>query len=88
VQQSDRPARQCGFVAEQFISEHTNTTIPGTAVSINFSSDKAQSCLYVGDNSNMTIYLLNRSNLQELGRLGRSGPDARRVPLAASGERG
>jgi len=64
---------KCGFVAEQFISEHTNTTIPGTAVSINFSSDKAQSCLYVGDNSNMTIYLLNRSNLQELGRLGRSG---------------
>jgi DNA-binding beta-propeller fold protein YncE len=64
---------KCGFVAEQFISEHTNTTIPGTAVSINFSSDKAQSCLYVGDNSNMTIYLMNRSNLQELGRLGRSG---------------
>jgi DNA-binding beta-propeller fold protein YncE len=64
---------KCGFVAEQFISEHTNTTIPGTSVSINFSTDKAQSCLYVGDNSNMTIYLLNRSNLQELGRLGRSG---------------
>ena len=64
---------KCGFVAERFISEHTNTSIPGTAVSISFSSDKAQSCLYVGDNSNMTIYILNRSNLQELGRLGRSG---------------
>jgi DNA-binding beta-propeller fold protein YncE len=64
---------KCGFVTERFISEHTNTSIPGTAVSINFSSDKAQSCLYVGDNSNMTIYILNRSNLQELGRLGRSG---------------
>ncbi len=63
---------KCGFVAEQFISEHTNTTI-GTAVSMSFSNDKAQSCLYVGDNSNMTIYILNRSNLQELGRLGRSG---------------
>jgi hypothetical protein len=63
---------KCGFVAEQFISEHTNTSI-GTAVSISFSTDKAQSCLYVGDNSNMTIYILNRSNLQELGRLGRSG---------------
>jgi DNA-binding beta-propeller fold protein YncE len=63
---------KCGFVAEQFVSEHTNTTI-GTAVSMSFSSDKAQSCLYVGDNSNMTIYILNRSNLQELGRLGRSG---------------
>src|SRR5579871_3839604 len=64
---------KCGFVAEQFISEHTNTTIPGTAVSMSFSTDKAQSCLYVGDNSNMTIYILNRANLQELGRLGRSG---------------
>ncbi len=66
-------AGKCGFVAEQFISEHTNTSIPGTSVSMNFSTDKAQSCLYVGDNSNMTIYILNRSNLQELGRLGRSG---------------
>ena len=64
-------AGKCGFVAERFISEHTN--IIGTAVSMNFSKDKAQSCLYVGDNANMTIYLLNRNNLQELGRLGRSG---------------
>ena len=39
---------------------------------MNFSTDKAQSCLYVGDNANMTMYILNRSNLQELGRLGRS----------------
>ena len=64
-------AGKCGFVAEQLISDHTN--IIGTAVSMNFSTDKAQSCLYVGDNANMTIYILNRSNLQELGRLGRSG---------------
>jgi DNA-binding beta-propeller fold protein YncE len=64
-------AGRCGFVAEQLVSEHTN--IIGTAVSMNFSTDKAQSCLYVGDNANMTIYILNRSNLQELGRLGRSG---------------
>jgi DNA-binding beta-propeller fold protein YncE len=64
---------KCAFVAERFISEHTNTSIPGTAVSMSFSSDKEQSCLYVGDNSNMTIYILNRSNLQELGRLGRNG---------------
>jgi DNA-binding beta-propeller fold protein YncE len=64
-------AGKCGFVAEQVISEHTN--IIGTAVSMNFSADKAQSCLYVGDNANMTIYILNRSNLQELGRLGHSG---------------
>jgi DNA-binding beta-propeller fold protein YncE len=62
---------KCGFVAEQFVSDHTN--IIGTAVSMSFSKDKAQSCLYVGDNANMTIYVLDRSNLQELGRLGRSG---------------
>jgi DNA-binding beta-propeller fold protein YncE len=67
-------AGKCGFVAEQSVSEHTN--IIGTAVSMNFSTDKAQSCLYVGDNANMTIYILNRSNLQELGRLGRSGRNA------------
>jgi hypothetical protein len=64
---------QCGFVAEKLISEHTNTSIPGTAVSVNFSTDKAQSCLYVGDNSNMAIYILSRTSLQELGRLGRAG---------------
>ena len=67
----DGEAGKCGFVAEQAISEHTNSPPPGTSVSLNFSKDKAQSCLYVGDNSNMTIYILNRSNLQELGRLGR-----------------
>lgn len=64
---------KCGFVAEQFISIHTNTGVPGTAVSMSFSVDAAQSCLYVGDNSNMTVYILNRSNLQELGRFGKSG---------------
>jgi DNA-binding beta-propeller fold protein YncE len=64
-------ASKCGFVAEQLISEHTN--IIGTAVSLAFSTDEVQSCLYVGDNANMTIYMLNRSSLQELGRLGRSG---------------
>jgi hypothetical protein len=64
-------AGKCGFVAEQFVSEHTN--IIGSAVSLSFSTDKAQSCLYIGDNANMTIYVLNRNNLEELGRLGRSG---------------
>ncbi len=66
-------AGKCGFVSEQFISEKTRTSIPGTAVSVNFSTDAAQSCIYVGDNSNMTIYILSRANLQELGRFGRSG---------------
>jgi hypothetical protein len=58
-------AGKCGYLAERFISERTYTQpeMPGTA----------QSCLYIGDNTNMTIYILNRDNLQELGRLGRAG---------------
>ena len=70
----DGDAGRCGFVAEQLVSEHTN--IIGTAVSMNFSTDKTQSCLYVGDNANQTIYILSRINLQELGRLGRNGRNA------------
>jgi len=74
----DGAAGKCGFLAEQAISPNTETlpAMPGTSVSLNFSQDKAQSCLYVGDNSNMTIYVLNRSNLEELGRLGRMGRNA------------
>jgi DNA-binding beta-propeller fold protein YncE len=66
---------RCGYLAERAISEksYTQPAMPGTAVSMNFSTDKAQSCLYVGDNTNQTIYILNRGNLQELGRLGRNG---------------
>ena len=64
---------KCGFVGERLISEHTNTAVPGTAVSMSFSADPAESCLYVGDNSNMTVYILDRSKTEELGRLGRSG---------------
>jgi hypothetical protein len=63
---------KCGFAKEQFVASHTNG-LPGSAVSMNFSTDARQSCLYVGDNSNMTIYLLKRDTLEELGRLGRSG---------------
>jgi DNA-binding beta-propeller fold protein YncE len=65
-------AGKCGFVKEQFVSIKTNN-LPGTAVSMNFSTDAKQSCLYVGDNSNMTMYVLKRDTLEELGRLGRSG---------------
>ena len=47
--------------------------MPGTAVSVNFSKDKAQSCLYVGDLDSETIYILNRNSLEQLGRLGSAG---------------
>jgi hypothetical protein len=71
----DGQAGRCGFLAERLISEKTYTQpgMPGTAVSMNFSTDPAQSCLYVGDNTNQTIYILNRQTLEELGRFGRSG---------------
>jgi DNA-binding beta-propeller fold protein YncE len=68
-------AGKCGFLGEQFVSERTETqpVMPGTAVSVNFSKDKAQSCLYVGDNTNQALYILDRKTLQELGRLGGAG---------------
>jgi DNA-binding beta-propeller fold protein YncE len=74
----DNPAGapgKCGFVGETTISGHTETmpVLPGTAVSVNFSRDKAQSCLYVGDNTNQTIYILDRKTMKELGRLGAPG---------------
>jgi len=68
-------AGRCGYVAEQGIRPGTDTmpVLPGTAVAVGFSTDTAQSCLYVGDNSNMTVHVLDRASLRELGRLGRSG---------------
>jgi len=66
---------KCGFNKEQFVAVKTNG-LPGSAVAVGFSTDPQQSCLYVGDNSNMTIYLLKRDTLEELGRLGRSGREA------------
>jgi DNA-binding beta-propeller fold protein YncE len=68
-------AGKCGYLAERFVSAKTYTqpVMPGTAVSMNFSPDKAQSCLYVGDNTNQTIYILSRDSLEQLGRLGHGG---------------
>jgi DNA-binding beta-propeller fold protein YncE len=68
---------KCGFVTEKFVAVKTVAPpLPGSAVSMNFSTDPQQSCLYVGDNSNQTIYILKRDTLEELGRLGRSGREA------------
>jgi DNA-binding beta-propeller fold protein YncE len=68
---------KCGFVKEKFVAVKTVAPpLPGSAVSMNFSTDAQQSCLYVGDNTNQTIYVLKRDTLEELGRLGRSGREA------------
>jgi DNA-binding beta-propeller fold protein YncE len=70
-------AGKCGFVKEKFVAVKTLAPpLPGSAVSMNFSTDAQQSCLYVGDNTNQTIYVLKRDTLEELGRLGRSGREA------------
>ena len=68
-------AGKCGFLTERWVSGRTYTlpVMPGTAVSMSFSRDRAQSCLFIGDNTNQTIYILNRSTLQELARLGHAG---------------
>jgi DNA-binding beta-propeller fold protein YncE len=60
----------CGFVGEVHIAPHTAS---GTSGAVNFSTDPGQTCLYVEDLANGTIYILNRENLQELDRIGRPG---------------
>jgi DNA-binding beta-propeller fold protein YncE len=61
---------KCGFVGEVPVAPQTAA---GTSGAVNFSTDPAQSCMYVADLSNNTIYIVNRSNLQELDRVGRGG---------------
>lgn len=61
---------KCGFVGEVHVAPQTAA---GTADALNFSTDSAQSCLYVADLTNNVIYVLNRSNLEELDRIGREG---------------
>ena len=56
-----------GFVAELPIAPQTTS---GTGTTAIFSSDAKQSCLYVADLNNDTIYMINRQNLQEIDRLG------------------
>jgi DNA-binding beta-propeller fold protein YncE len=66
----DGEVGKCGFVGEVHVAPQS---AGGTAGSVNFSPDQGQSCMYVADLSNNTIYTLNRQNLQELDRLGRAG---------------
>ena len=40
------------------------------------SKDPGQTCLYVGDLANGTLYIINRENLTELDRIGRAGRQA------------
>ena len=61
---------KCGFVGEIHIAPQT---VSGTAGTAALSTDPGQTCLYVGDLANGTFYVINRENLHELDRIGRSG---------------
>lgn len=63
-------AGKCGFVGEIHVAPQTAS---GTSGTVNFSTDPEQSCLYVADLANDTVYEINRSNLQEIDRFGTGG---------------
>lgn len=63
-------AGKCGFVGELPIAPQTTG---GTSGSLAFSADPEQSCLYVADLTNFTIYTINRKTLQEVDRFGSGG---------------
>ncbi len=66
----NKEAGKCGFVAEMPIAPQTTS---GTGTTVNFSADAKQSCLYVADLNNDTIYEINRQNLQEIDRFATGG---------------
>jgi DNA-binding beta-propeller fold protein YncE len=61
---------KCGFVADIPVAPQTAS---GTSGTLNFSSDPTQSCAYVADLANDTIYVINRQNQQEMDRFGTGG---------------
>ena len=80
-------AGKCGFVGEIHVAPQTAA---GTSGTVNFSTDAKQSCMYIADLTNDTIYIVNRQNLTELGRVGTGGRQAGEFHwphvLAADGE--
>lgn len=61
---------KCGFVGEIHVAPQTSG---GTSGTVNFSTDPKQSCLYIADLGNDTVYVINRQNLQEMERVGTGG---------------
>jgi DNA-binding beta-propeller fold protein YncE len=64
---------KCGFLGEIAVAPQTAS---GTAGTLNFSTDETQSCAYVADLTNNTVYAINRDNLQEMSRFGAAGSGA------------
>ncbi|MEQ1727129.1 MAG: hypothetical protein ABL982_02010 [Vicinamibacterales bacterium] len=48
----------------------------GTSGQANFSADAKQSCLYITDLTNDTVYVINRANNHEVARFGTGGRQA------------
>jgi hypothetical protein len=63
----------CGFVGEIHVAPQSASGTAGTAA---LSTDAEQSCLYVGDLANGTLYIIDRETLTELDRIGRPGRQA------------
>jgi DNA-binding beta-propeller fold protein YncE len=61
---------KCGFVGEIHVAPQTSG---GTSGTVNFSTDAKQSCMYVADLGNDTVYVINRQNLHEMSRFGSGG---------------
>jgi DNA-binding beta-propeller fold protein YncE len=64
---------KCGYVGEIHVAPQTAA---GTSGTVNFSTDPKQSCMYVADLTNDTIYVINRQNLQEMSRFATGGRQA------------
>jgi hypothetical protein len=69
----DAEVGRCGFVGEIHVAPQTASGTSGTAT---LSTDAGQTCLYVGDLANGTLYIVNRENRTELDRIGRPGRQA------------
>ncbi len=63
-------AGKCGFVGEMHVAPQTAA---GTSGALAFSTDPKQSCIYIADLTNDTVYEINRENLQEIDRFGTGG---------------
>jgi hypothetical protein len=64
---------KCGFAGEIHVAPQTASGTSGTAT---LSTDPGQTCLYIGDLANGTLYIVNRDNRTELDRIGRAGRQA------------
>jgi DNA-binding beta-propeller fold protein YncE len=64
---------KCGFIGEIHVAPQTAA---GTSGAVSFSTDPKQSCLYIADLTNFSIYIVNRQNNQELSRFSTGGRQA------------